>query len=282
VTSASHRVVTVQSLDGGEREDSVVVERALTIRVRGRSDEAQVLATTMRTPGDDLALAVGLCFSEGLLGGVSDLVDVQRCPDATPDERDDVVLVTIDRSHVDLGHLHRHGVMTSACGLCGRTLLEDIVSRARVGSSPVVISPEVLQELPASLRRAQHVFGRTGGLHAVATVDSTGFMSELREDVGRHNAFDKVVGRAVRADRTPLDGQVVVLSGRASYELLAKAAIAGAPVVAAIGAPSSLAIALAESVGITLIGFLRPDRGNVYTHPARVARTHARGSSVTS
>lgn len=255
--------------------DVVAVEEPLTIRVRGRDDERVVLATTMRSPGDDLALAVGLCFAEGVLPTARHLLDVQACRreghDLPAPGDPDEVLVTIDHPHVDLGHLHRHIVMSSACGVCGRTSLDDAAQRSRVvppGDAEVAV--DVLHAIPTLVRDRQEGFDLTGGLHAVALLTNDGHVVDVREDVGRHNAFDKVVGRAVRRMAIPLTGHVALLSGRASYELVAKAAVAGIGTVASIGAPSSLAIDVAQRCGITLVGFLRSDGGNVYSHPGRI------------
>lgn len=247
--------------------DHVAVERPLTVRVRGRDGEQSILATTMSTPGDDLALAIGLCLSEGVLPRPAALMDAQRCPDVT---EGDVVLVTIDTPRIELGNAARVTVMSSSCGICGRTAVQDVADRSRVQRGGAAVVESVLRALPARLRDQQDVFGKTGGLHAVALFDLEGALLDLCEDVGRHNAFDKIVGRAVRRGSVPLDNTIVMLSGRASYELLAKAAVVGAPVVAAIGAPSSLAVDIAQRCGITLVGFLREDRGNVYTHSGRI------------
>lgn len=272
-----HRMDVVHALDGGgTRTDAVVVEEPLEVAVAGPRDDGEVLAVTMRTPGDDLALATGLCWSEGLLGESSDLLDASHCRAAprtgrTPDADAQRVLVRLRRTP-DLASLRRHGVMTSACGVCGRTTVDDLARRVpdRAPAGDLHVDAAVLATMPQRLREAQRVFGATGGLHAVARFDEAGNLLDVAEDVGRHNAFDKVVGRAVRHGDVHWSRDVVLLSGRASYELLAKAAMVGVPVVAAIGAPSSLAIDVAERFGITLVGFLRGGSGNVHTHPQRV------------
>lgn len=272
----THLEVATTSLDGAARRtDAVVVEEPLMVRVAGPRGDGDVLATTMRTPGADLDLAVGLCWAEGLLREAADLLDASRCSTgdaAAPPVDQRPVLVRL-RDEPDLDGLARRGVMTSACGICGRTELDDLAARAPA-PHPVDthVDPEVLSQLPGRLRSAQAVFGLTGGLHAVARFTPDGTLVDLAEDVGRHNAFDKLVGRAVRSGDVDWSGQVVLLSGRASYELLAKAAMVRAGVVAAIGAPSSLAIEVAERFGITLVGFLRDGGGNVHTHPSRLAQ----------
>ncbi len=279
----SHLHVPVHDLDGRwAGHDAVVVEEPLEVRVSGPSGKGAPLAVTMRTPGDDLSLAVGMCWSEGVLTSSTDLLDVAWCrsddpvtdPGTAAARRDDndrnVVTVRLRRPPA-LDHLARHGVMTSACGVCGRMVLDDLDDRLPAPpASTGHVDQHVLRELPQRLRGAQAVFGATGGLHAVARFGFDGELLDVCEDVGRHNAFDKLVGRAVRRGVTSFDDQVVLLSGRASYELLAKAAMVRAPIVAAIGAPSSLAVEVADRAGITLVGFLRNGRGNVHSHVQRI------------
>lgn len=251
--------------------DQLAVERPLTVVVRGRDEVRHVLAVTMRTPGDDLALAIGLCLSEGILPHQRLLLDAQQCSEDTGGDDGDTTLVTIDLPTLDLGDVTRNVLMNSACGLCGRTAIEDVAVRSRVVRGGATVAPQVLHRLPSQLREVQHGFSATGGLHAVALFTLDGELCDVREDVGRHNALDKVIGRAVREGAVPLVDRIVLVSGRASYELVAKAAVAGVPVLAAIGAPSSMAVDLAQRCGITLVGFLRDARGNVYTHPGRLA-----------
>ncbi len=281
--AVSTRRVPVRPLDGGPAScDAVVVEEPLAVHVAGPDGPGGVLATTMRTPGDDLALAVGLCWSEGLLRAPDDLVDASRCPQGEgrhlpAEERP--VLVRL-RREPELGPMARRGVMSSACGVCGRQSLDDLGERlaALEGSaraadgrrSEAVTTAAVLHRLPGQLRAAQEVFGSTGGLHAVARFTGDGRLLDVAEDVGRHNAFDKLVGRAVRAGDVDWSADVVLLSGRASYELLAKAVLVRTGVVAAIGAPSSLAVDVATRFGTALVGFLRDGRGNVHSGAARL------------
>lgn len=279
-TSTVHRL----GRGGGVTTDALAVEEPLAIRI-AVADEVRRLATTMRTPGADDELAVGWLVAEGLVRSRTDVFDVSRCArwehagasheatDHTAAEHANIVTVTLRGDAMPaVSHLDRHGVVSSACGVCGRASIDALTAS---GVPPVTwhgppVDAQVLHAMPDAMRRAQDAFDATGGLHAVARFDATGRLLALREDVGRHNAFDKVVGAALLDDDLPLAGEVVVLSGRASYELLVKAAVAGVGVVAAVGAPSSLAVEVADEFGITLVGFLRADRANVHTHPDRL------------
>lgn len=257
-------------------EDVLAIEEPLAIRVAaGGGATSQRVAVTMRTPGDDHELACGWLLAEGILGSRADVLDVNWCvrDEHDPVQTGNVVTVTLATDELpDLSALDRHGLVSSACGVCGRASLEAL---ADSGLAPVVAELEVpfarLATFPDRLREHQPTFARTGGLHAAARLDATGALLDIREDVGRHNAVDKLLGAALLDDALPWRDQVLVLSGRASYELLQKAVTAGVPVVAAIGAPSTLAVEVADTFGITLVGFLRPDRANVYTHPHRVS-----------
>lgn len=263
------------------RSDVVAVEEPLQIRVAADGD-TQDVAITMRTPGDDLALAVGHLVSEGIVRGPDGVLDVSYCveDESRAAQRRNRVTVRLRGPMPDLAPLARHGTMTSACGVCGRTTLDAL---ERHGLRPVTddtrVDVSMLIQLPARLRVAQRVFDDTGGLHAAARFSSRGELLDVREDVGRHNALDKLVGADSRPWGLPWVGQVLLLSGRASFELLQKSVVAGAEVVAAIGAPSSLAVEVAERFGVTLIGFLRADRANVYTRPDRVTGAHAGNSA---
>ncbi|MDX1511581.1 MAG: formate dehydrogenase accessory sulfurtransferase FdhD [Nitriliruptorales bacterium] len=265
---AQHR-----ALDGGApREDWVATEEPLEIRVS--ADGARtVTSVTMRTPGNDVELAVGFLHGEGILRSRDQLLQARYCVDRSLSEEQQYNVVTVDLrgpAPATMDRLDRHFHVTSACGVCGSQSLDDLADR---GLQPVAsrarFDADVLAKLPIQLSAAQDVFGSTGGLHAAALFDADGRLVEVREDVGRHNAMDKLVGWALLEDRLPLDGPVLV-SGRASFELVQKAAAAGVPVLAAVSAPSSLAIETAERFGVTLIAFLRDGAGNVYTHPDRI------------
>ncbi|MGA4838655.1 formate dehydrogenase accessory sulfurtransferase FdhD [Streptomyces sp. G45] len=267
------RVVRVRDGAVSERPDTLVAEEPLEIRLNGKP-----LAITMRTPGDDFALAAGFLVSEGVLGAADELRNIVYCAGATADGSNtyNVVDVTTapDVALPDIT-LERNVYTTSSCGLCGKASLDAVRTTARWpiadGDAPVRLTPELLAALPDRLRAAQRVFDRTGGLHAAALFSEDGELIDVREDVGRHNAVDKLVGRALQDGRLPLARTVLLVSGRASFELAQKAVMAGVPVLAAVSAPSSLAVDLAAEAGLTLVGFLRGRSMNVYAGEHRVA-----------
>jgi FdhD protein len=253
------------------RDDVLAVEEPLEIRVAGTA-----LSITMRTPGHDFDLAAGFLVSEGVMSRGDHLGAIRYCAGATDDGRNtynvlDVTLApgvpTPDPS------LERNFYMTSSCGLCGKSSIDAVRTRSAypVAHDRLSVTPEFLVALPERLRAGQDVFEKTGGLHAAALFDGiTGELMVLREDVGRHNAVDKVIGWAVKEDRLPLRGTVLMVSGRASFELTQKASMAGIPVMAAVSAPSSLAIELASELGMTVVGFLRGDSMVVYSGEQRI------------
>lgn len=267
------RTLAVQSLDGRRHDDVVAVEEPLTIRLATLAGETTDVAVTMRTPGHDDELAVGWLLAEGIVGGRRDLVDVAPCAlGADEDAVGNAIQVTLAAATLpDLSALDRHGLVTSACGVCGRRTLEAL---ADSGLAPVGddlrVEATMVGTMPSRLREHQPTFDATGGVHAAAAVRPDGHVVEAREDVGRHNAVDKVVGAAVLDDRT-LAGEVLVLSGRASYELLVKAATARMQVVVANGAASSMAVEVATTFGITLVTFAVGRDPNVHTRPDRLA-----------
>jgi FdhD protein len=252
------------------RPDTVAAEEPLEIRLGGTP-----LAVTMRTPGDDFDLVHGFLLTEGVIGGAEDVLGLRYCDSVDPDGRNTYNVVDVDLAagvEPPDTALDRNFYTSSSCGVCGKASIEAIRTRTRfdVAADGVRVPLAALLALPDRLRAAQQVFERTGGLHAAGLATVDGELVAVREDVGRHNAVDKVVGDAVRAGRLPLAGHVLMVSGRASFELTQKAAMAGIPVLAAVSAPSSLAVELAADVGITLVGFLRDDGCNVYTHPQRL------------
>jgi FdhD protein len=254
------------------RSDRVVAEEPLEIRVRQGAD-SRTAAVTMRTPGADFELAAGFLFSEGIVRDRAEIQRIDYCSDVVDDQLYNVVSVHVGRAvPVDLQPLDRHFHTTSACGVCGKTSIEAIETRG-VGpvQSEVTVRSNVLTHLPDTLSRSQQVFGSTGGLHAAGFFTATGELIAAREDVGRHNAVDKVVGWALLDGRVSLSDAILVVSGRASFEIVQKAAVAGTPVVCAVSAPTSLAVETAERFGITLVGFLRGERFNIYTGPERIA-----------
>jgi FdhD protein len=254
------------------RRDTLTTEEPLEVRVDAGSVVVPV-AVTMRTPGDDFALAAGLLHSEGILGGREQLRRIDYCTDVTAAEQAyNVVTVGLQSDRLpDLSDMERRGTMSSACGVCGKTSLEALTVR---GVPPAAVGPrvpaEVLYTLPDRLRAAQATFSATGGLHAAGLFTAAGEAVLVREDVGRHNAVDKVIGQSLLDDRLPLRDRVLVVSGRAGFEVAQKALVAGIGMLCAVSAPSSLAVALAEEFGMTLVGFLRGRRCNVYAGADRV------------
>jgi FdhD protein len=272
VERGSTAAASVRAVEGDrarERSDRLVTEEPMEIRVHGPGQEPEPLVVTMRTPGNDFDLAVGFCLTEGVIDSAADVATVAYClPDDGVQEYN---IVTIRlRRPVDLGAHQRGFAANASCGLCGKATLEQVeVACGPVGAGPTV-ARSVLVTLPARLRRAQAVFEATGGLHAAACFAADGALTVLREDVGRHNAVDKVVGHAALQGRLPLADQLLLVSGRMSFEIVQKAAVAGIPILCAVSAPSSLAVEAADRLGQTVVGFLRGDRFNVYTHPERI------------
>jgi FdhD protein len=275
--TARRRVLRV-SAEGGAapRADLLAAEEPLGIRIGG-----QAVTLTMRTPGDDLDLVAGFLVSEGIVASAADIADLricsgERCGHDHDDDHEDlgnVADVTLAPGIVLRAEQRRNFLTSSACGVCGKTSIAELSVSGNYDLSrdAARVTPEVLAGLPDALRAAQRVFDRTGGLHAAGLFTADGDLLAVREDVGRHNAVDKIVGWALRAGRLPLAGCVLLVSGRASFELVQKAVLAGIPVLAAVSAPSSLAADLAEQTGLTLVGFLRGGSMNVYTGPGRVA-----------
>ncbi len=242
-----------------QRAALLAVEEPLEIRVDG-----EPLTVTMRTPGDDIDLAAGFLYTEGLLGSLSEVHEIRMC--------DQNVAAVSARAGTSLMPSARKFVTTSACGVCGKDSIDAIKVRSRydVAADPVRVPAAVLAGLPGRLREAQRIFASTGGLHAAGLFNACGELLVLREDVGRHNAVDKVAGWALRSGRLPLTGCVLLVSGRASFELAQKTVMMGVPVLAAVSAPSSLAASLADEAGLTLVGFLRGNTMNVYSGADRV------------
>jgi FdhD protein len=258
-----------------ERADALAVEEPLEIRVRGEGAPAASFVTTMRTPGNDEELVAGLLFAEGVLCGRSDLLSLDRPADprVSADLRANVVIATLEPQPLARAvKLTRGTVMGSACGVCGKTSIETVLPE---GAAPLDarlrVAAEVLYGLPDRLRERQSVFAQTGGLHAAALFTAGGELRAVREDIGRHNATDKLVGSYWLASELPLSESILLVSGRAGFEIAQKAFAAGIPLLASVSAPSSLAVELAEAAGLTLVGFLRGRRFNVYSHPQRIA-----------
>jgi FdhD protein len=271
---AAVRVCRISHSGSTLEPDLLAVEEPLEVRLGHDADGRRVhvpVSVTMRTPGHDHELAVGFLYSEGILVAPEQVAGVRACG------MGNVVRVDLAADvGVDLSRLQRHFYTSSSCGVCGKASLEavQVCARHRLAEGRPVVDGEVIHHLPEALRAAQTVFDRTGGLHAAALFTTQGELLCLREDVGRHNALDKLIGAQFLAGRTPLSEDVLLVSGRASFELVQKAAVAGIPVLAAVGAPSSLAVSLAREYGLTVIGFVRQDRFNIYTGAERIRPPH--------
>ena len=269
-SSARVRVQVVERGQVRRREDQVAVEEPLEVRVETPHGGAFPLAVTMRTPGADLELAAGFLHSEGVVRSREDVVTLRHCVRVPVEQRDNTVTVRLAQAPtLAAAALARRFTVSSACGVCGLESLDALAERGVQPVAPVVVSAAQLLALPDLLREAQAVFASTGGLHASGLFAPDGTLLCAREDVGRHNAVDKVVGWALLEDRLPLTGHTVLVSGRTSYELVQKAVTAGIGCLAGVSAPSSLAVQLANRFGLTLVGFLRGERFVVYAGEVR-------------
>jgi FdhD protein len=267
------RVRVVEDGRARVRPDSLATEEPMEIRVIS-GGKRQTVAVTMRTPGADFELAAGFLYGEGIVSSPEDVKRISYCvdPDVDAEQQYNIVNVELREGRdYDLRTLERHFYTTSACGVCGKASLEQLELRGCpvIGAGPE-LAAEKIYGLPEKLREAQGLFEATGGLHAAALFDAEGELVALREDVGRHNATDKLVGWALLEGRLPLGDHAVMVSGRSSFEILQKCLTAGVPIVCAISAPSSLAVDVARRFNITLVGFLRGNRFNVYSAPERV------------
>jgi FdhD protein len=270
IGSRQVQLVRVGLSDRAAMDDAVAVEEPMEVRVNGAP-----FAVIMRTPGADRELAAGFLLAEDVIRGSSELATIEYCEDADEDARDNTLNVivvgeAVERLSDRLGE-RRQVMMTTSCGLCGRRTIESLRSHVAAADGRWVVGGDIVRALPHTLRQAQNVFQATGGLHAAGLFSLDGALQLIAEDVGRHNAVDKVVGRRLIEDALPLDRSILVVSGRTSFELVQKALVAGIPLVAAVSAPSSLAIELAECSGVTLCGFVRGDAFNVYAHAERIA-----------
>ena len=262
-------VVVSRRGDRTAARDYVAVEEPMEVRVNGAS-----FAVIMRTPGADRDLAAGFLLAEDVIRDAGELGTIEYCEDTTLEGRGNTLNVTVvgdavERLNVRLGE-RRQVTMTSACGLCGRMTIESLRSRVSAVGGRWQVPAHVISGLPERLRPSQRVFASTGGIHAAGLFDLTGQLQLAAEDVGRHNAVDKIIGRTLLEGRHPLDHSILLVSGRTSFELVQKALVAGVPLIAAVSAPSSLAVSLATEAEITLCGFVRGDQFNIYTHPSRI------------
>ena len=257
------KIIRWDNGDSNEVDDEVVVEEPLEIRVGNRG-----VSVTMRTPGHDVELAAGFLLTEGIIQTPEDILAIRHC---TQNRDGNVINVTLSPEvSINLNQLTRHVFASSSCGLCGKATIDAIHAQFAPLKSDARVVHEVLSNLPDTMRASQATFDRTGGLHAAALFDLEGNLVVLREDVGRHNAVDKLVGYCLLKGMLPLSQHILVVSGRTSFEILQKSLAARIPIIAAVSAPSSLAVSFARSSGQTLIGFLRNQRMNVYAHPERI------------
>ena len=268
-----------------DRADVLAVEEPLEIRI-GYYDKGKLthkpISITMRTPGDDAELAAGFLFTEGIIGSPDQIKQIRHCGlkigkgagalDRVSALNSNTIRLDLrDGIDIDLKRLERNFYTTSSCGVCGKSSIEALRTGVKeLPKNTLTVSSALIHSLPSLLRNSQSVFDKTGGLHASALFDANGEIDIVREDVGRHNALDKVIGAKFLAGEMPLNDKVLMVSGRASFELVQKALMAGIPILAAVGAPSSLAVELAREFGMTLIGFVRDDRFNIYTGQNRL------------
>jgi FdhD protein len=269
--SVDTRMLAVENGTGRERSDRLAGEEPLEIRAAGPGQEPVRVAVTMRTPGNDFELAAGFLHSEGLLRSSAELFEIKYCTDVELAEQLYNVVTVHLRRLFEAELVQRNFGMTSACGVCGKSSIDSIEVASEPLADGPVIAAAVIADLPEGLRNAQRTFERTGGLHATGLFTPDGELTLIREDVGRHNALDKVIGNRLLDGATPLASSLALVSGRASFELVQKAAVAGIPVLCAVGAPSSLAVDAARRLGMTLVGFVRDGRFNVYAGAERIA-----------
>jgi FdhD protein len=273
------RLLAVSGEGSARRRDQLAGEEPMEIRVGAPGGEQEAVAVTMRTPGSDFELAVGFLITEGVIDSAAWVRSVRYCDVPRPEQQYNVVTVDLDRP-VDLSAARRSFYTTSSCGVCGKASLDAIEVRCAPVAEGPQVAAEVVRALPGRLRDAQRLFDRTGGLHAAGLFTAAGELIVLREDVGRHNALDKLVGERALAGALPLAGQVLMVSGRVSFEIVQKAAVAGIPIVCAVSAPSSLAVDAGRRFGMTIVGFVRDDRFNVYSGTQRIAAAAADAAAV--
>lgn len=252
---------------GEQRHDEIAIEAPLEISIQKVSAlQAQKISVTMRTPGQDDLLALGFLFTEGILSDFNQVISVNEMVE------NEIVIMVNDDTELNTTQVDRNFYTSSSCGVCGKSSIDAIktVSAFKIQEYDLEVKASVLYHLQDQLRERQTTFNQTGGIHAAALFDSEGKLIDFQEDVGRHNAMDKLVGHSWKNGQLPAKEKMLLLSGRASFELIQKAAMAGIPIICSVGAPSSLAIDLAEEQGITLVGFLKSDRFNLYTHHERI------------
>jgi FdhD protein len=263
------QVLAIDEQGGRRRPDQLVTEEPLEIRVHAPGREPEPMLVTMRTPGNDFELAAGLCLTEGVVGSVDDIEHVAYCLGGEGEQLYNVVTVHLRVPLPDRVRARRF-IANASCGICGKAALDDVAMWCAPVASGPHVQVDAITVLPHVLAENQRLFDQTGGLHAAARVAPDGVLRAVREDVGRHNALDKLIGHALLERHLPLSDELLFVSGRLSFELVQKAAVAGIPILCAVSAPSSLAVSAAERFGQTVVGFVRDGRCNVYTHPERV------------
>ena len=266
---SSHRIVAVRGEALEVRDDRVMGEAPLEIRAAGPHQDPVAVAVTMRTPGHEAELAVGFLRSEGLIRGDETITTSSGDP-VTLSQPDDTIIVRLSKPFDASAVAERQFIATASCGICGKASIDELAVRCDPIPAGPVVARAVILALPDLLRAAQRAFDETGGLHAAGLFTPRGELVAIREDVGRHNALDKVIGSQVLAGALPLHQRILIVSGRVSFEIVQKAAVAGIPIVCAVSAPSDLAIETAERLGVTLVAFLRGDGFNVYSHDGRI------------
>ena len=281
VQAVSQAEIAVTTSDGREFGDVLAVEEPLEVRIGFPNGTHKAVSITMRTPGDDGELAAGFLFTEGIISSHEQIKQIRHCGlkigsnkgtlDRASALNSNTIRVDLnDVLDLDLNRLERNFYTTSSCGVCGKASIEALATGVKRATSELKVTSDVIHSLPDKLRKAQAVFETTGGLHASALFSADGELGIVREDVGRHNALDKVIGAKFLNGKPPLSDKILLVSGRASFELAQKALMAGIPILASVGAPSSLAVELAREYGMTLIGFVRDERFNVYTGGERI------------
>ncbi len=272
-STTSVKIWNVNQKNRFEKSDILAVEEPLEIRLAMEGQPPKNISITMRTPGNDFELAAGFLFTEGIIQSKEQVKSIDHVKSWNPDSEGNVVSVEIAEGvKIDYQRLERHFYTSSSCGVCGKTSIDAVKysGMQKLKENHPVFEHKLIHRLPDLLREQQEVFDHTGGLHAAALFDNTGKLHLLREDVGRHNAVDKLVGAAMLNGMIPLHDFLIMVSGRASFELIQKSLMAGIPILAAVGAPSSLAISLAEEAGMTVLGFVRDGRFNIYSGAARI------------
>ena len=266
----SRQVISVRQGVWCRQRDQLVAEEPMEIQVGGPDQDMISLAVTMRTPGHDGELAIGFLYAEGLINSHDDILSVHGGGRSAVGHTCNIVEVRLVRPF-DLTAAKRNFTATSSCGLCGKVSIQQVAIHCPPAAPGPVVDSSLLMPLPHALRQAQRVFEQTGGLHAAGLFDQAGRLLSMREDIGRHNAVDKLIGQMLQVGEVPLKDHLLLVSGRVSFEIVQKAAMAGVPILCAVSAASSLAIEAAQHFNMTLVGFLRNQSFNIYTHPERIA-----------